>query len=380
MTTMEDVLPRRIRAELVADGELADQTGGGSLFTESRRMAAGRARSARAGLGPLASLLSDPNVTDVLVNGPNETWVDRGEGLRRVRVELAEEEISRLARRLAAVAGRRLDDAQPWVDCQLPDGTRMHAILPPISGRGVCLSLRTFRPVAFTLADLVARRMLPESAAKLLADVVRARLAFLVTGGAGTGKTTLLATLLGRVDPTERIVVVEDAPELRASHPHVVSLAARPANAEGAGEVTTRDLVRQALRMRPDRIVVGECRGAEVVDLLSALNTGHDGGAGTIHANSPADTVSRLAALAALAGLPAAAAHAQIAAAIRCLIHLARRPSGRVVAEISVLIPDGPSGRPTVEAAWRHDGGSTPGRQRLERLLAVEAADDRSRP
>ena len=239
------------------------------------------------GAGPLAPLLADPAVTDVLVNGV-QVWVDRGAGLQRAPVEIGEpDDVRRLAQRLAAACGRRLDDGQPYADARLPDGTRLHAVLPPVATTGPYLSLRTFRQRPFSLDDLVEHGTVAADVAPLLAAVVAARLAYLVTGGTGSGKTTLLGTLLGMVPPTERIVLVEDAAELRPVHPHVVALQARTANVEGAGAVGLTDLVRQALRMRPDRLVVGECRGAEIADLLGALNTGHDGGAGTLHANAP---------------------------------------------------------------------------------------------
>jgi pilus assembly protein CpaF len=327
-------------------------------------------RSELTGAGPLEALLADPTVTDVLVNGADEVWVDRGDGLRRANAQLGDDAaVRRLAQRLATACGRRLDDAQPYVDARLPDGTRLHAVLPPIAGRGVCLSLRTFRPRAFTMDELVAAGTLTPLAAELLRVIVDARLAFLVTGGTGSGKTTLLATLLGLIAPTERIALVEDAAELRPTHPHVVPLQSRPPNADGAGEVTLRDLVRQALRMRPDRIVVGECRGAEVAELLAALNTGHDGGAGTLHANSPADVPARLEALAATGGLARDALHSQLAAALHCVVHVRREPAGRVVDEVCVLRPD-PAGRVVPVSAWRRDGDLGAGAPFLAELLA----------
>nr|BFE64086.1 hypothetical protein GCM10020063_086120 [Dactylosporangium thailandense] len=264
---------------------------------------AGRLADEMAGTGPLATLLADPSVTDVLVNG-GEIWVDRGDGgLRRVAGSMGDEAyVRKLAQRLASNAGRRLDDASPFVDVRLPDGTRMHAVLPPVALRGPYLSLRTFRRRAFTLDELVRCGTLDPGAAGLLRAVVAARLPYLVTGGTGTGKTTVLASLLSIVPFGERLVIVEDAAELRPAHPHVVALQARAANVEGAGQVTLRDLVRQALRMRPDRLIVGECRGAEIIDLLGALNTGHEGGAATLHANSPADVPARLEALGLLGG------------------------------------------------------------------------------
>jgi len=279
----------------------------------------------------------------VLVNGPDQVWADRGAGLELLPIRFPDEPaVRRLAQRLAAAAGRRLDDAQPYVDAPLPDGARLHAVLPPIAQNGTCVSLRMLRPAAFTLADLRRLGTLTEESAALLRAVLERRLSFLVSGGTGSGKTTLLCALLGAVDPAERLIVVEDSAELRPTHPHVVRLAARPPNVEGAGEVTLRDLVRQALRMRPDRLVVGEVRGPEVIDLLAALNTGHDGGAGTVHANSAAEVPARLEALAALGGLPREALHSQLTAAVRVVLHLRRDPAGlRVLDEIALLVSSG---------------------------------------
>ncbi|MFG3553693.1 TadA family conjugal transfer-associated ATPase [Micromonospora sp. NPDC047557] len=304
------------------------------------------------GAGPLAPLLADPEVTDVLVNGVR-VWVDRGAGLHQVAVPVGSvEDVRRLAQRLIASAGRRLDDGSPYADARLPDGTRLHAVLPPVATEGPYLSLRTFRHRPFTLDELVREGTVPRPVAPLLAAVVAARLAYLVTGGTGSGKTTLLNTLLGLVPATERIVLVEDAAELQPGHPHVVGLQARTANVEGTGVVSLGDLVRQALRMRPDRLVVGECRGAEVVDLLAALNTGHDGGAGTLHANTPSDVPARLEALGMLGGLPRAALHAQVVAALQVLLQVRRGDRGRVLESICLLLPEGPERLATVVPAW----------------------------
>jgi pilus assembly protein CpaF len=282
------------------------------------------------GAGPLEPLLRDPEVTDVLVNGPDECWVDRGRGLQRVEVSFPDESaVRRLAQRLAAAGGRRVDDAAPYVDARLPDGTRLHAVLPPVASGGTCISLRVPRARPFTLSELEAARSLPAGGADLLAALVAARLAFLVSGGTGTGKTTLLAAMLAAVGPAERVVLVEEAAELLPPCQHLVRLEARPANVEGAGQVSLRDLVRQALRMRPDRIVVGEVRGAEVVDLLAAFNTGHDGGCATVHANGAEEVPARIEALGALAGLPRAALCSQPAAAVQVVLHLARGHDGR---------------------------------------------------
>ncbi len=300
------------------------------------------------GAGVLEPLLCAAGTTDVLVTAPDAVWVDDGAGLRRTAIRFADEAaVRRLAQRLAVAAGRRLDDAQPWVDGQLRGfsvaGTgeftvRLHAILPPVAADGTCLSLRVLRPATQDIAALTDAGAIAPPAAGLLADIIAARLAFLVSGGTGAGKTTLLAAMLGAVPAAERLVCVEDAPELQPRHPHLVRLVARAANVEGAGEVGLRDLVRQALRMRPDRLVVGEVRGAEVVDLLAALNTGHDGGAGTVHANSPAEVPARLEALAALGGLDRAGLHSQLAAAVQVLLHVGRDRSGqRRLTEISLL-------------------------------------------
>ncbi|GAA4596255.1 pilus assembly protein CpaF [Actinoplanes octamycinicus] len=330
---------------------------------------ADRVRDELIGAGPLAPLLADSAVTDVLVNG-TQVWVDRGGGLQRAAVRIGDaDDVRRLAQRLVAACGRRLDDGQPCADARLPDGTRLHAVLPPVATQGPYLSLRTFRQRPFSLGDLVSHGTVPAGAAAVLEAVVGARLAYLVTGGTGSGKTTLLATLLGLVPPTERIVLVEDAAELRPVHPHVVALQARTANVEGAGVIGLTDLVRQALRMRPDRLVVGECRGAEIVDLLGALNTGHEGGAGTLHANAPGDVPARLEALGLLGGLPRAALHAQVLAALQVVLHLRRSAAGRVLESVSVLVPSGPERAPAVVPAWDRTGGAGPGAGVLGRLL-----------
>jgi pilus assembly protein CpaF len=281
------------------------------------------------GAGPLEPLLRTPHVTDVLVNGSDRVYLDRGSGLELTPVRFPDEEaVRRLAQRLAALGGRRLDDATPYVDLRLPDGTRFHAVLAPLARPGTLVSLRVPRPRTFSVDELVGLGTVTPDTARILAAIVEARLAFLVSGGTGSGKTTLLAALLSRVDPDERIVLVEDASELRPDHPHVVALEGRPPNIEGAGAVEVRALVRQALRMRPDRLVVGEVRGGEVVDLLAALNTGHEGGCGTLHANSALDVPARIEALALAAGLGREAAHSQLASAVHVVLHLGRGSDG----------------------------------------------------
>lgn len=290
------------------------------------------------GAGPLEPLLRMPGVTDVLVNGAGPVRIDRGDGPEVTAVRIgSEEECRRLAQRLVASGGRRLDDAAPYADVRLPDGTRCHAVLAPLAHPGTAISLRVPRSGGFTLAELRAAGTLGEETAELLRLVVAVRLAFLVSGGTGSGKTTLLSALLGEVPHDERIVVAEDAAELRPDHPQVIGLEARPPNIEGGGAVVLRDLVRQALRMRPDRLVVGEVRDAAVVDLLAAMNTGHEGGCGTLHANSAADVPARVEALALTAGLGRDAAHSQLASALDVVLHMVRDRAGRRLGEIAIL-------------------------------------------
>jgi pilus assembly protein CpaF len=312
------------------------------------------------GAGLLEPLLRTPGVTDVLVNGPDEVYLDRGDGLERTEVRFPDDEaVRRLAQRLAGVGGRRLDDATPYVDLRMPDGTRFHAVLAPVARPGTSLSLRVPRSRVFALDELVACATLTEPGARLLGRIVTGRLAFLVTGGTGTGKTTLLSALLSLVPAAERMVLVEDAGELRPAHPHVVGLEARPPNIEGVGEIALQTLVRQALRMRPDRIVVGEVRGAEVVDLLAALNTGHEGGCGTLHANSALDVPARVEALALAAGLGREAAHSQLASALDVVLHLDRARDGRrVLRSVAVPVRE-PSGLVRMAAAVSFDDDGT---------------------
>ena len=319
------------------------------------------------GTGPLEALLADDTVTDICVNGPNCVYVDSGAGLERSAVRFeSEAAVRRLASRLAASCGRRLDDAQPFCDGHITrdDGTllRFHAVLAPTAQAGTCISLRVLHTASATLDDLVARGALSGEVAEVLRGVVAKRKAFVVVGGTGSGKTTLLSALLAEVDPAERIVAIEDTLELTPDHPHVVNLTTRGANSEGAGEITIADLVRQSLRMRPDRVVVGEIRGAEVVDLLAALNTGHDGGAGTLHANSIAEVPARFEALAALGGLDRAGLHAQLAAAIDVVIVVKRHPDGtRRLHQIGVL-----DGQPVrAKVVWDADAGPADGYEEL---------------
>lgn len=322
-----------------------------------------RLREDTTGAGPLEALLSDPAVTDICVNGPAQVYLDRGNGLEKVPMEFGSDaEVRRLAARLAASCGRRLDDAQPFCDGHLTrdDGSlvRFHAILGTIAHAGTCISLRVLRNTTTTLDELIARGTLDAPRAEALRRVVCTRRAFLVIGGTGAGKTTLLSAMLAEADPAERLVLIEDTHELTPRHPHVVSLTSRAPNAEGAGTVTLADLLRQALRMRPDRIVVGEIRGAEVVDLLAAMNTGHDGGAGTLHANSIHEVAARMEALAALGGLDRVGLHSQLAAAVDVIIVVKRRPDGtRILHQLGVV-----EGNPiTARVVWDASAGELDG-------------------
>jgi pilus assembly protein CpaF len=375
-------LAERIRARLVAAGAgtnasavAAALRAEGVVCGEQDLAALLRVvRDEVAGAGPLASVLREADVTDVLVNAPDEVWVDRGAGLVPLDVEFADDSAVRsLVTRLLAGSGRRLDTSQPWVDARLAGGVRLHAVLPPVSRRGTSVSLRIPRPRPFTIDELVACGTATPVSARILQEVISFRLAVVVTGGTASGKTTLLNALIGLSDPRDRVVIVEDAAELRPDRPHVVMLEARTANVDGAGAVTLRDLVRQSLRMRPDRLVVGETRGAEVVDLLAALNTGHDGGLTTLHANNPSDLPARVEALAAPAGMSRAAVHSQLIAGVQVVVHLRRRPDGvRAITEIAVLVGD--DGSASVVAAWT-PAGAAPGAAVLRSLLRDRGGD-----
>ena len=349
------------------------------------RAAAYQVRSELTGAGVLDRFLSDPEVTDVLVNAPDSVWIERAGTLSRADVRFPDEAaVRRLAQRLAAHAGRRLDDAAPCVDGVLPDGARLHAVLPPVAVRGTLISLRVPPRRAFTMDRLTAGGMTTEHGARLLRAVATARLSYLVTGGTGSGKTTLLGTLLGLVPADERIVVAEECAEVVVDHPHVARLQCRTANQEDRGAVNLRTLVRQALRMRPDRVVVGEVRGAEVLELLSAMNTGHDGCAATLHANGVEDVVARVEALAAPAGLERGALHAQLASAVQTVVHLVREKGKRRLASIGVI--DRGFGETEVLPAVDFDASGTatygPGSERLSALVGLdvrEAADEPQR-
>jgi pilus assembly protein CpaF len=283
------------------------------------------------GLGPLEPLLADGSVDEVMVNGPGDVWVERAGRLARTDVRFGgAAELMHSIERILAPLGRRVDEASPLVDARLADGSRVNVVIPPLALSGPCLTIRKFRRQGFSLEDLVANGTLAAPLAGMLASCVRARASILVSGGTGSGKTTTLGALSAAIPDGERIVTIEDAAELRLRQCHVVRLEARPANVEGRGEVTIRALVRNALRMRPDRIVVGEVRGGEALDMLMALNTGHEGSLTTVHANSPEDALRRVETLALMAGvgLPHEAVREQVASALQLVVHQARGPGG----------------------------------------------------
>ena len=290
------------------------------------------------GLGPLEPLLHDPAITEVMVNGPSAVYVERAGRIERASVTLeSDAAVMHVLDRIVGPLGLRADESSPWVDARLPDGSRVHAILPPLAVAGPTITIRRFSATPLTLEDLIARGALARAAAASLVDAVRARRSVIVSGGAGAGKTTLLGALAAHIDPAERVITIEDAAELRLQREHVVALETRPANVEGRGRVTVRDLVRNALRMRPDRIIVGEVRGAEVLDMLQAMNTGHDGSMSTAHANSPEDMIPRLEAMAMMSddGMSVDAVRRQLAAGLDLVVHVARTAGGaRAVTDV----------------------------------------------
>lgn len=338
------------------------------------------------GAGPLQPLLDEPGVTDVFVNGPRSVFADRGAGLEPVDAVIGSEaDLRSLAVRLASLGGRRLDDSAPLVDVRLPDGVRLNAVIPPLSGETTVMSFRIPRRRTFTLDELAAGGFVPPELVEVLDEVLARRANFLISGGTGSGKTALLGAMLAAVGADQRIIVVEDSRELVVDHPHLVQLAARQANAEGSGEVPMSALVRNALRMRPDRLVVGECRGAEVRDMLTALNTGHEGGCATLHANTSAAVPARLEALGALAGMSPEAVTSQAATAIDVIIHITRSRAdaegaptaeasgGRSIVDVGVPVLDGR--RLTVESVWeRGRGFSADGVALLRETLAGREA------
>jgi pilus assembly protein CpaF len=305
-------------------------------------MRRGRDGGYPAEFGPLAELVADPAVTDIFVNGRNGVWLDRGDGVERVEsIILAEPELRSLAVHLLSLGNRHIDEASPCIDARLEDGIRVHAVLPPISPTGTLLSLRLPRIEYATLETLESAGFFALVARDRIEALIAGRANLLITGASGAGKTTFLSAILSAAPVSERIVAIEETYELRVTHPHYLALEARQSNLEGAGGIGLERLVREALRMRPDRLVLGECRGAELRELLAALNTGHDGGAGTLHANSLEHVPARLEALGALAGMTAIAVARQSVSAIGTVLHVTRTSAGRQLAQVGTFAIDG---------------------------------------
>jgi pilus assembly protein CpaF len=305
------------------------------------------------GMGPIEFLLKDPEVTEVMVNGPDDVYVERKGRIERVADRLfeGEEAVLHVIERIVAPLGLRVDATSPWVDARLPDGSRVHAIVPPLSLCGPVLNVRKFSSVPLGPNDLLEHRTIGPRMLGFLAACVRGRMNIVISGGTSSGKTTLLGVLSSFVPPEERLITIEDAAELRLAQPHVIGLESRPATVEGRGEVTVRDLVRNALRMRPDRIVVGEVRGGEALDMLQAMNTGHDGSLSTAHANSARHALWRLETMALMSDvdLPVAHVRAQVASAIDVVVHTARLRDGRrVVFQIAAVDELDGAGEPVV--------------------------------
>jgi pilus assembly protein CpaF len=312
------------------------------LDTDQHELLVERVLSSAVGLGPLEELIQDPAVDEVMVNGPGMVWVEREGRVERTDVEFASaEELMNVIERILGPLGRRVDEASPLVDARLPDGSRVNCVIPPLSLDGPLLTIRRFRRQGFSLADLVANSTLTPELAGFLEKAVQARANIVVSGGTGSGKTTFLNVLSSLVADGERIVTIEDAAELRLQQDHVLRLESRPASLEGEGEITIRRLVRNALRMRPDRIIVGEVRGAEALDMLQALNSGHDGSMTTVHSNSAPDALRRIETLALMAdvALPHAAVRQQLASALDIVVHLERdREGARRVLELVEVV------------------------------------------
>ena len=328
---LQEIVIERL-GELLAESQIP-------LSDEERRVPAGQLTEDVLGYGPVQQFLEDPDVTEVMVNGIDQIYVERNGRIEATgRRFQTVEHLRRVIDRMVSEVGRRIDEASPMVDARLPDGSRVNAIVPPLSIDGPMLTIRKFSAVPFEVTDLIGFKTLTPRLAAFLDACVRAKTSILVSGGTGSGKTTLLNVLSGYLPESERLITIEDAVELRLRQRHVIRLESRPPNIEGMGEVTIRDLVRNALRMRPDRIIVGEVRGPEALDMLQAMNTGHEGSLSTLHANSPRDALARLETMVLMAGveLPLQAIREQMASAIDLIVHVSRLSDGsRRITEVS---------------------------------------------
>ena len=350
--------PRRV-AELVREAAPL-------LGAESLRAVVAEVMAEATGLGVLEPLMADPAVSEVMVNGPDRVWVEREGRLERVDLQIDAAGIEHLIEKIVAPRGLRIDRSSPLVDARLPDGSRVNAVIPPLAVDGPCLTVRRFAAVAVPLADFC-----PPDLAAFLAGAVEARQNIVVSGGTGAGKTTLLNALAACIGPDDRVVTVEDAAELRLAREHVVRLEARPPNAEGVGEVRVRDLVRNALRMRPDRIVVGEVRGPEALDMLQAMNTGHEGSLSTCHANGPVDALRRLETMVLMGdvALPLDAVRDQIAGALDLVVQVERGADGRrAVTAVAEVVPDRERGAPVAVRALANGSGLQRAAERVRRV------------
>jgi pilus assembly protein CpaF len=335
------VLHERVRAQ--ARARLAAERG---LSAADRERLVDEITDDTVGHGPIEKLLADDSITEIMVNGPHDVWIERRGRLYQTGVRFSDEaHLRRIVTKIAGQVGRRVDESSPMLDARLPDGSRVNAVLPPLSLSGSLLTIRKFGRERFSLDDMVRLGTLNRQAVELLQACLHAELNILISGGTGSGKTTMLNAMSGEIPGDERIVTIEDAAELRLNQAHVLRLEARPANIEGEGLVAIRDLVRNALRMRPDRIVVGEVRGPEALDMLQAMNTGHDGSLSTVHANSARDALARVETMVLMAGydLPVRAIRQQVASALDLIVHLERLADGtrRVVAITDVLRMEG---------------------------------------
>jgi pilus assembly protein CpaF len=332
LEVMGGMTPERLREELGTLVEKLMLESGAALNSSERAQMILDIQDEVMGLGPLESLLADPTVSDILVNGPKQVFVERYGKLELTPVVFADNlHLMKIIDKIVSRIGRRIDESSPMVDARLADGSRVNAIIAPLSLDGPVLSIRRFAVVPLRAQDLIRNKGMTPALSQLLAGMVCSKMNILISGGTGTGKTTLLNVLSGAIPATERVVTIEDAAELQLQQPHVVRLETRPANIEGKGEVNQRALVRNSLRMRPDRIIVGEVRGVEVVDMLQAMNTGHEGSMATVHANTPRDALSRLENMAGMGGMtiPSKVMRQQISSAIMAIVQVARLSDGK---------------------------------------------------